>query len=458
MITWLRDIVQNRKSIFAGTKRILTGFLFFCCCLSVYFGISALLSQFLYEKNTNTESRRNVAEENTSLQTEQAEQDILLRKSFYKASDMYFVAYNAHHDPAPDLEKTIQQNYPSDTELLSSIRAVHKAVDSFLKQEIPQKSCIYADNGIHFTKDKKAYPFVVYQLVHDETPEYMYYLGKENEDFFEKFKAYMNTQKLSCTVHFENNFYYVVHKGLITHVIRLKELKERVAVFSLLASYKSYITLILDDAGENLAFARECMDLPYPVIFSVWPESTHAVMVAVLAHEKGLPVYLHQPMEALPRNGKRVDIGESGLYTSMSYEQMRDVLYQNILSIPYVQGVNNHMGSKFSLDRNAIVKFYKAVQEIKPYFLVLDSVTTPQSKIYRIGKENGFLVAKRDIFIDNEADKKSILQELNYAYGLAKKHNRVVVIGHVRKATIQALKEWQAYKDQNIVFSLPSTF
>jgi hypothetical protein len=142
----------------------------------------------------------------------------------------------------------------------------------------------------------------------------------------------------------------------------------------------------------------------------------------------------------------------------MSYEQMRDVLYWNILSIPYVQGVNNHMGSKFSLDRNAIVKFYNAVQEIKPYFLVLDSITTPQSKIYRIGKENGFLVAKRDIFIDNEADKKFILQELNHAYGLAKKHNRVVVIGHVRKATIQALKEWQAYKDQNIVFSLPSTF
>ncbi len=458
MITWLRDIVQNRKSIFAGTKRILTGFLFFCCCLSVYFGISALLSQFLYEKNTNTESRKNVAEENTSLQTEQTEQNLLLRKSFYKASDMYFAAYNAHHDPAPDLKKTIEQNYPFDSELLSSVWAVHKAVDSFLKREIPQKSCIYADNGIHFTKDKKAYPFVVYQLVHDETPEYMYYLGKENEEFFEKFKNYMNTQNLSCSVHFENNFYYVVHKGLITHVIRLKELKERIAVFSLLASYKSYITLVLDDVGENLAFAKECMDLPYPVIFSVWPESTYAVMVAVLAHEKGLPVYLHQPMEALPRNGKKVDIGKSGLYTSMSYEQMRDVLYWNILSIPYVQGVNNHMGSKFSLDRNAIVKFYNAVQEIKPYFLVLDSITTPQSKIYRIGKENGFLVAKRDIFIDNEADKKFILQELNHAYGLAKKHNRVVVIGHVRKATIQALKEWQAYKDQNIVFSLPSTF
>lgn len=142
----------------------------------------------------------------------------------------------------------------------------------------------------------------------------------------------------------------------------------------------------------------------------------------------------------------------------MSYEEMREVIYKNILSVPYVQGVNNHMGSKFSLDKNAIIKFYKAVQEIKPYFLVLDSMTTPQSKIYRIGKENGFLVAKRDFFIDNETDKKSILKELDNAYELSRKHKPVVVIGHVRKTTLQALKEWQAYKDQNIVFSLPTTF
>lgn len=467
MSTWLRDILNNRKAIFAGTKRILTGFLFFCCCLSLYFGISALFSQFFHEKDTNAENHKKYAQENTlslsdqgaqANQTNQPQKNLLQNKNFSDALDIYFVAYDPYRDPFFDLEKNIQQNYPHEKDFLSSVRAVHKAVDSFLKREIPQKSCIYADNNIHFTKNKKAYPFVVYQLVHEETPEYMYYLGKENEAFFEKFKNYMKKQNLSCSVHFENNFYYVVYKGQITHIIRLKELKERTAVFSLLASYKSYISLILDDAGENLALARECMDLPYPVIFSVWPESTHATMVAVLAHEKGLPVYLHQPMEALPRSGQTVNIGESGLYTSMTYEQMRDVLYQNILSIPYAQGVNNHMGSKFSLDSNAINKFYKAVQEIKPYFLVLDSITTPQSKIYRIGKENGFLVAKRDIFIDNEADKKSILQELGHAYEQAKKHKRVVIIGHVRKATLQALKEWQAYKDQDIIFSLPSTF
>lgn len=455
MIKFLRDIFENRKSIFAGTKRILTGFLFFCCCLSVYFGFSALLSQFFYEKNSLAGSGESSFAENIS---SNLEHNLLQHKSFYEAADIYFSAYDAKHDPFADLEKAILKYYSYDKEFLSSVQTIHKTIDSFLKKEIPQSALSYADNGIHFTQENKAYPFVVYQLVHAESPNYMYYFGKDNEAFFEKLQNAIKKHKLPCSVHFENNFYYVMYKGQITHVIRLKELQERIAVFSLLASYKSYISLILDDAGENLALAEEFMDLPYPVIFSIWPFSTHATAVAVLAHEKGLPVYLHQPMEALPHKGQKMDIGVSGLYTSMSYEQMREVLYKNIISIPYVQGVNNHMGSRFSLDENAIIKFYKAVQEIKPYFLVLDSLTTSQSKIYRIGKENGFLVAKRDIFIDNEANKKSILQELNYAYELSKKHKPIIVIGHVRKTTLQALKEWQAYKDQNVVFSLPTTF
>lgn len=455
MMKCLRTILESRKAIFAGTKRVLTGFLFFCCCLSVYFGISALLSQFLHEKDLTAEMHENPAAENT---TDASEHDLLTHKSFYEASDMYFTAYNARRDPFVDLENTIYQYYPYDKDFLSAVLRIHTALDRFLKEEIPENALNYADNGIHFTQGGKAYPFVVYQLVHPETPEYMYFLGKENEAFFEKLKNYLKQLNIPCSLHFENNFYYVLYQGQITHVIRLKELRERVSVFSLLASYKQYITLILDDAGENLELAKNFMDLPYPVIFSVWPRSSHAAAVAVLAHEKGLPVYLHQPMEALSHKGQKMDIGAGGLYTSMSYEEMREVIYKNILSVPYVQGVNNHMGSKFSLDKNAIIKFYKAVQEIKPYFLVLDSMTTPQSKIYRIGKENGFLVAKRDFFIDNETDKKSILKELDNAYELSRKHKPVVVIGHVRKTTLQALKEWQAYKDQNIVFSLPTTF
>lgn len=439
----------------SGIKRILAGFAFFACCLAVYFGISALLSHFLHDSASIIVISE---KEKKSIVTEKEPKRYLaVNKSSYGASDMNFAAYFPYHDPFWDLVGQIHKNYAYDKNFVADVQKIHTALDSFLKREIPAKQLVYADSDIHFYLDDTAYPFVVYQLVHPEMAQYMYYLGDENKAFFDKLQAFLKSKNLGCTVHFEENFYYIQHKGRITHVVRLRELQERIGLFSLLNGKKSYITLVLDDAGENLPLAKECMDLPYPVIFSIWPKSTHGVSIAVLAHEKGLPVFLHQPMEAFPRNGKEVDMGEGGLYASMSYEEIRDMLYKNIVQLPNVQGLNNHMGSKFTSDEVAVVKFYRAVQEIKPFFLVLDSLTAPYSKLYGIGKENEFMVAKRDFFIDNSDKVDDIQKALERAYVLSKKYKRIIIIGHVRKNTVQALKNWKAHEDDNVIFSLPAT-
>ena len=216
---WLSDIVADKKSIFAGIKRILTGFLFFVCCLSVYFGISALLSQFFYERSSTAQVKEISIVENTlSENSSSQDTNLLMHKSLYEAADMRFSAYVADHDPFFDLENEINTYYQHDTEFLSAVHTIHKALDSFLKKEIPGSALIYADNGIHFTQENKAFPFVVYQLVHSETPAYMYFLGEENEAFFEKLKNYLKAQNLPCSVHFENSFYYVMYKGQITQI------------------------------------------------------------------------------------------------------------------------------------------------------------------------------------------------------------------------------------------------
>ncbi len=439
----------------AGMKRILTGFAFFACCLAVYFGISALLSHFLHDSASIIVISEK--EKNRPVSEKEPKRYLAVNKSSYGASDMYFTAYFADHDPFPDLVRQIEKEYVHDKNFLADVQKIHAAMDSFLKREIPVKQLVYADSNIHFSLDGTAFPFVVYQLVHPEMAQYMYYLGEENKAFFEKLQAFLKSKKLDCTVHFEENFYYVQYKGRITHVVRLRELQERIGLFSLLNGKKSYITLVLDDAGENLPLAKECMDLPYPVIFSIWPKSTHGVSIAVLAHEKGLPVFLHQPMEAFARGGRQIDIGAGGLYTSMSYEEIRDTLHKNIMQLPNVQGLNNHMGSKFTSDEVAVVKFYRAIQEIKPFFPVLDSLTAARSKLYSIGKENEFMVAKRDFFIDNSDKVGDIQKELERAYMLSKKYKRIIIIGHVRKNTVQALKNWKAHEDDSVIFSLPAT-
>ncbi|MDE5681398.1 MAG: hypothetical protein K2I05_03565, partial [Mailhella sp.] len=197
--------LNKNKQIFAGMKRIFAGFLFFVFCMAVYLGISALLSHVLYTANTSV-----FREEHRETKTETENgQNLLAYKSSYKAADINFFAYIPDHDPYRELEKTICRNYQYDKELLAHIGKIHEAVDGFLKKEIPSQALIYADKGIHFTQKNEAYPFIVYQLVHEETPEYMYYIGDENLAFFENFKDFLRRQNLSCSVNFEKNFYYI---------------------------------------------------------------------------------------------------------------------------------------------------------------------------------------------------------------------------------------------------------
>ena len=172
--------LNKNKPIFAGMKRIFAGFLFFVLCMAVYLGISALLSHFLYTTNSGV-----FHEEYRETKTENG-QNLLAHKSSYNAADINFSAYIADRDPYWELEKSICRNYRYDKELLAHIGKIHEAVDGFLKKEIPAQSLIYADKGIHFTQKNEAYPFIVYQLVHEETPEYMYYIDDENIAFFGK--------------------------------------------------------------------------------------------------------------------------------------------------------------------------------------------------------------------------------------------------------------------------------
>lgn len=455
---------QKTKDIYAGLKRILGGFFIFSFCLALYFGVSAILSHVFHEsgsfavKENAVPGIRLTSKKKEELAKVEEQSYLNTKVHEYDVRALQIQAYSAYEDPFQKIKQYIQIKNTEHKQILSDIEKIHNGLKEFLLQEIPEKQLIYADSDEHFDNNLKAYPFVVFQLVHSDSPNYLYYLGAEKNRFLRKLEKFVKKKKIPCRIYDEGSFFYVMYKNRITHIIRLRELEERIKTVSLLNTDKFYMTLILDDAGENLPLAKECMDLPFPVILSIWPKATHAVNIAVLAHEKGLPVFLHQPMEAYKHEGNTVGIGEGGIFVDMSYEQMHKILSENIITIPYIQGVNNHMGSKFTANAMAVEKFLRIVREIKPFFVILDSITTTNSLLYKIGREHNFLIAKRNFFIDNSSDKKSILKELNNAYLYAQKHKKVIIIGHVRKSTVDVLKNWRNYRNEDLEFSLPPVF
>lgn len=192
----------------------------------------------------------------------------------------------------------------------------------------------------------------------------------------------------------------------------------------------------MDDLGGEIEPARKLVGLGAPITFSVLPHLKRSSEVAEMAHQAGLVVMLHLPMES---KWKSVNPGPGALMTTQSVEDITRIVAEDIASVPYAAGVNNHMGSAFTEDA---VRTETALREVKKHGLFfVDSRTTPSSSAFGAAGKLKMPVAGRDVFLDNERDKRKIVEQITTLAGLALKKGKAVGIGHPYPETIEALGE-----------------
>ncbi|MEF2143990.1 MAG: divergent polysaccharide deacetylase family protein [Desulfovibrionaceae bacterium] len=212
------------------------------------------------------------------------------------------------------------------------------------------------------------------------------------------------------------------------------------------------IVIVIDDMGEDMQFARGLADLPIPIVFAVWPNSSHASQAAALAKKHGLDLLVHLPME--PLGYPKDNPGKQALFVSMDDKEIIRIVSANLDKVPGAVGVNNHMGSRFTGDARGM---HAALSELKRrgrFFL--DSRTTPHSAAKAQASLLGLPYYGRDIFLDNVADVQAILLQLRKAEHVAKRNGVAIAIGHPHKATLEALRLWAASLDTATVVPLTS--
>lgn len=206
------------------------------------------------------------------------------------------------------------------------------------------------------------------------------------------------------------------------------------------------LLIVIDDIGADLEATRALASLNFPVTLAVWPRAAHARASAELAHAAGREVMIHQPMEPVsyPRNKP----GPGAVFTTMSDADIRAVVAANLKLVPHAVGLNNHMGSKATQNRRLITDVLDALQGMDLF--VLDSITHDHSVFYSLARAKGFAALKRDIFLDNVQDTRSITHQLNAAARLSVKQGWAIAIGHPYPQTIAALRAWQNSRPENV--------
>ncbi len=197
------------------------------------------------------------------------------------------------------------------------------------------------------------------------------------------------------------------------------------------------VAIIIDDLGYDKKIAKKLSNLNAMLTFSILPGSPFQKSIARLARDKGFGIMLHLPME--PVEYPDVNPGPGTLLTSMTPDQLTRQLEKDLDAVPFIKGVNNHMGSKMTAESSQMYQIFSILKKRGLYFV--DSRTTaetlckPSARLFQIP------FAQRDVFLDHQVKVEFIRKQLNELLQIAQRNGYAVGIGHPHSLTYQVLHE-----------------
>ena len=197
------------------------------------------------------------------------------------------------------------------------------------------------------------------------------------------------------------------------------------------------VAIIIDDIGYDLGPVRELLKIDADITFAILPLCSHSREAAEMLHKANKETLLHLPME--PSSYPKEKPGNGALFTDMNSEELIFQLEKNLASVPYVSGVNNHMGSKLMADEDKLVIIFNNLKKKKMFFI--DSRTTVKTKASAASEKVNIQMASRKVFLDNNRDYNEIYKILMDATQNSSDVSPVIIIGHPHPETIRAIKD-----------------
>lgn len=240
-----------------------------------------------------------------------------------------------------------------------------------------------------------------------------------------------------------------VEKKEITGKIYIPEIPKRIEKRKI--EKRGKVAIIIDDVGWNLSIIKEIEEINRPLTLSILPKAPYSKKILNELKDKNYELLLHLPLEPMPPS-QCLDKGL--IKVDMSEEEIKSVFEDDIKDfLPYVKGVNNHMGSLYTINEEKMRVLLENIKENNLFFV--DSLTNSKSCGYKIAKEIGVKTGKRDIFIDVSPDPDEINKKIDEILKLAKEKGEVIAIGHAKSQTISILKRRINEFDENGIEIVP---
>ncbi|MBD3799428.1 divergent polysaccharide deacetylase family protein [Sulfuricurvum sp.] len=198
----------------------------------------------------------------------------------------------------------------------------------------------------------------------------------------------------------------------------------------------SKLVIIIDD----VSYAHDVESLQsigIPLVMSFLPPNSIHPESAKLARGYKHSM-VHLPLEAVNFNNEEA--------MTLRVTDSEETIAKRISTLkqlyPNVRYMNNHTGSKFTADADAMERLIKVMK--KEGLIFVDSRTTAKTKAPDVARKLGVRYIGRDVFLDHKDGVGNVKKQIQEAVAIAKRHGSAIAIGHPRPDTIKALRESKA--------------
>ena len=219
------------------------------------------------------------------------------------------------------------------------------------------------------------------------------------------------------------------------YVKRTVEKQQRVPL-AVSTRQKVHVAFIIDDIGYNRKYEDLLFSLPEEITLSILPQLPFSQYYSHKGHAQGNDVLLHLPLEA---ENSAIDPGPGTIRVSMNKDTIEDILEENLASVPHAIGINNHMGSKATANKEIMRIILHELKKKRIFFL--DSVTSQNTVVRYVAEEKNLSYLRRDVFLDNNNDPSYIKMQVEELISVARKKGMAIGIGHYRRNTLRVLAE-----------------
>ncbi|MBU2512491.1 divergent polysaccharide deacetylase family protein [bacterium] len=198
---------------------------------------------------------------------------------------------------------------------------------------------------------------------------------------------------------------------------------------------EAHLIIIIDDLGSNMEILNNLIALDFEITYSILPQLPHSIETAELVNKAGHDIMLHLPMQ--PKDWPRFNPGVGALLITDDTNTIKEKMEQNLRSVPYAVGINNHMGSAYTQHAEGLDVLMEILKNHNLFFL--DSKTAPGNIAKKSAKQNNVTYLSRNIFLDNIQKEYYVKNQLQKAVNLSKKWGKAIAIGHPYQITCQVL-------------------